>query len=187
MNKKNKYFIIILIIFFNIINFNALGSSMEGKTFYNFELESITGEKINLKKYKDKVILLVNVASNCGFTKQYTDLQNLWEKYKERDLVIIGIPSNQFGGQEPGTNQEIKNFCETNFNINFPMTSKYDVKGESAHDLYKWAKDTFGKSAVPKWNFHKILIDKNGKIIDTYTSLTKPTSKKIINELEKIL
>ena len=160
---------------------------MEGKTFYNFELESITGEKINLKKYKDKVILLVNVASNCGFTKQYTDLQNLWEKYKERDLVIIGIPSNQFGGQEPGTNQEIKNFCETNFNINFPMTSKYDVKGESAHDLYKWAKDTFGKSAVPKWNFHKILIDKNGKIIDTYTSLTKPTSKKIINELEKIL
>jgi len=187
MNKKNKYFIIILIIFFNIINFNALGSSMEDKTFYNFELESITGEKINLKKYKDKVILLVNVASNCGFTKQYTDLQNLWEKYKERDLVIIGIPSNQFGGQEPGTNQEIKNFCETNFNINFPMTSKYDVKGESAHDLYKWAKDTFGKSAVPKWNFHKILIDKNGKIIDTYTSLTKPTSKKIINELEKIL
>ena len=160
---------------------------MEGKTFYNFELESITGEKINLKKYKDKVILLVNVASNCGFTKQYTDLQNLWEKYKERDLVIIGIPSNQFGGQEPGTNQEIKNFCETNFNINFPMTSKYDVKGESAHDLYKWAKDTFGKSAVPKWNFHKILIDKNGKIIDAYTSLTKPTSKKIINELEKIL
>ena len=187
MNKKNKYFIIILIIFFNIINFNAVGSSMEDKTFYNFELESITGEKINLKKYKDKVILLVNVASNCGFTKQYTDLQNLWEKYKERDLVIIGIPSNQFGGQEPGTNQEIKNFCETNFNINFPMTSKYDVKGESAHDLYKWAKDTFGKSAVPKWNFHKILIDKNGKIIDTYTSLTKPTSKKIINELEKIL
>ena len=160
---------------------------MEDKTFYDFELESITGERINLDKYKDKVILLVNVASNCGFTKQYTDLQNLWEKYKERDLVIIGIPSNQFGGQEPGTNLEIKNFCETNFNINFPMTSKYDVKGESAHDLYKWAKDTFGKSAVPKWNFHKILIDKNGKIIDTYTSLTKPSSKKIINELEKIL
>ncbi len=97
---------------------------MEDKTFYDFELESITGERINLDKYKDKVILLVNVASNCGFTKQYTDLQNLWEKYKERDLVIIGIPSNQFGGQEPGTNLEIKNFCETNFNINFPMTSK---------------------------------------------------------------
>jgi len=187
MNKKNKYFIIILIIVFNVINFNTIGSSMEDKTFYDFELESITGERINLDKYKDKVILLVNVASNCGFTKQYTDLQNLWEKYKERDLVIIGIPSNQFGGQEPGTNLEIKNFCETNFNINFPMTSKYDVKGESAHDLYKWAKDTFGKSAVPKWNFHKILIDKNGKIIDTYTSLTKPSSKKIINELEKIL
>ena len=160
---------------------------MEKKTFYDFELELITGETISLNRYEGKVVLLVNVASNCGFTKQYTDLQNLWEKYKEKNLIILGIPSNQFGGQEPGTNAEIKNFCETNFNINFPMTSKYDVKGGNAHDVYKWAKDTFGKSAVPKWNFHKILIDKNGKIIDTYTSLTKPSSKKIINELEKIL
>ena len=160
---------------------------MENKTFYDFELELITGETISLDKYEGKAILLVNVASKCGFTKQYTDLQNLWQKYREKNLIVLGVPSNQFGSQEPGSNDEIKNFCETNFNINFPMTSKYDVKGENAHDVYKWAKDTFGKSAVPKWNFHKILIDKNGKIHDTFASFTNPMSKKIIKELENIL
>ena len=160
---------------------------MENKTFYDFELVLITGEIISLDKYEGKAVLLVNVASKCGFTKQYTDLQNLWEKYREKNLIVIGVPSNQFGSQEPGSNDEIKDFCETNFNINFPMTSKYDVKGENAHDVYKWAKDTFGKSAVPKWNFHKILIDKNGKIHDTFASFTNPMSKKIINELENIL
>ena len=162
-------------------------NSMENKNFYDFKLESITGEIINFNNYKGKTVLLVNVASNCGFTKQYSDLQNLWEKYKERDLIVLGIPSNQFGGQEAGTNAEIKDFCETNFNINFQMTSKYDVKGENAHEIYKWAKDSFGKGAIPKWNFHKILINKNGKIHETYASFTNPMSKKIINELEKIL
>ena len=186
--KKIRYrLIIILIIIFNVYNFNTKVNSMENKNFYNFKLESITGEIINFNNYKGKTVLLVNVASNCGFTKQYSDLQNLWEKYKERDLIVLGIPSNQFGGQEPGSNAEIKDFCETNFNINFPMTSKYDVKGENAHEIYKWAKDSFGKGAIPKWNFHKILINKNGKIHETYASFTNPMSKKIINELEKIL
>jgi len=160
---------------------------MENKNFYDFELESITGEIISLDKYKGKTVLLVNVASNCGFTKQYSDLQNLWEKYRKRNLIVIGVPSNQFGGQEPGSNDEIKNFCETNFNINFPMTLKYDVKGEKAHAIYKWAKDTFGKSAIPKWNFHKILIDKNGNVNDTFASFTSPMSRKIIKKLENIL
>ena len=187
MKKKNNYFIIILIIVFNLLIFNITVNSMENKTFYDFELELITGETISLDKYEGKAILLVNVASKCGFTKQYTDLQNLWQKYREKNLIVLGVPSNQFGSQEPGSNDEIKDFCETNFNINFPMTSKYDVKGENAHDVYKWAKDTFGKSAVPKWNFHKILIDKNGKIHDTFASFTNPMSKKIIKELENIL
>ena len=187
MKKKNNYFIIVLIIVFNLLNFNIIGNSMENKTFYDFELDLITGETISLDKYEGKAVLLVNVASKCGFTKQYTDLQNLWEKYREKNLIVLGVPSNQFGSQEPGSNDEIKDFCETNFNINFPMTSKYDVKGENAHDVYKWAKDTFGKSAVPKWNFHKILIDKNGKIHDTFVSFTNPMSKKIIKELENIL
>ena len=160
---------------------------MESKNFYDFQLEAITGEKINLDKYKGKAVLLVNVASNCGFTKQYNELQNLWEMYKERNLVVIGVPSNQFGGQEPGSNSEIKNFCEINFNINFPLTSKYDVKGDNAHAIYKWAKETFGNSAIPKWNFHKILINKNGIVHDTFASFTNPMSKKILNALEKIL
>ena len=187
MKKKNNYFIIILIIVFNLLIFNITVNSMENKTFYDFELDLITGETISLDKYEGKAILLVNVASKCGFTKQYTDLQNLWEKYREKNLIVLGVPSNQFGSQEPGSNDEIKDFCETNFNINFPMTSKYDVKGENAHDVYKWAKDTFGKSAVPKWNFHKILINKNGKIHDTFASFTNPMSKNIIKELENIL
>ncbi len=185
--KKNKNFIIILIIIYNLLNFNIMTNSMENKIFYDFELESITGETISLKKYEGKTILLVNVASNCGFTKQYNDLQNLWTKYKEKNLIVIGVPSNQFGGQEPGSNDEIKDFCETNFNINFTITAKYDVKGENAHDIYKWAKVTFGKSAIPKWNFHKILIDKNGNVNDTFAPFTNPMSKKIIRKLENIL
>lgn len=184
MKKRSIKFIIIFIIIFN---FDTILRSMENKNFYDFKLESITGETINLDEYKGKAFLLVNVASNCGFTKQYNDLQNLWEKYKKRDLIVLAVPSNQFGSQEPGTNDEIKKFCETNFNVNFPMTTKYDVKGESAHDIYKWSKETFGKSAIPKWNFHKILIDKKGNIHDTFSSFTNPSSKKIIRVLEKIL
>ena len=155
--------------------------------FFDYNIKSLDGNNIELSDYKKKAILLVNVASNCGFTKQYTELQELWEKYKDSGLVVLGVPSNQFGGQEPGTNEEIKKFCEVNFNISFPITDKVDVKGENAHPIYVWAKDNFGKSAVPKWNFHKILINSDGKIQDTYSSLTKANSKKITQEIEKIL
>jgi len=183
MKKIINLLIIILIVIFN---FNIKVNSME-KKLYDIEIESITGEIISLNKYKGKTILLVNVASNCGFTKQYGDLQSLWEKYREKDLIVIGMPSNQFGGQEPGSNTEIKDFCETNFNINFLMTSKQDVKGINAHKIYKWAKISYGKSAVPKWNFHKILINKEGNIVDTFASFTNPMSKKVVLKIEKIL
>ena len=184
MKKIINLLIIILTVIFN---FNIKVNSMENKKLYDIEIESISGEIISLSKYKGKTIFLVNVASNCGFTKQYTDLQNLWEKYREKDLIVIGVPSNQFGGQEPGSNKEIKDFCETNFNINFPMTSKQDVKGENAHEIYKWAKISYGKSAVPKWNFHKILINNEGIIVDTFASFTNPMSKKVVLKIEKIL
>ena len=108
-------------------------------------------------------------------------------KYKDRGFYVIGVPSNQFGGQEPGTNSEIKDFCETNFNITFPITDKVDVKGDNVHEIYKWAKKNFGNSTVPKWNFHKILINKDGKIEEAFGSFTKPMSTKIISKLEKIL
>ena len=169
--------------------FSFLNKSMSenSKTFYDFKINSINGEELNLSSFKGKTVLLVNVASKCGFTKQYDGLQKLYEDYREKGLVVIGIPSNQFGGQEPGTETEIKDFCETNFSINFPMTSKYEVKGDNAHPIYIWAKDTYGKSTVPKWNFHKILINKNGKVEDTFASFTAPLSNKIIKKLEEIL
>ena len=157
------------------------------ETFFDLNVNSINGDVLNLSKLKGKTILLVNVASNCGFTKQYEDLQNLYDSYKNKGLIVIGMPSNQFGDQEPGSETEIKKFCETNFNITFQMTSKHDVKGDNAHPIYIWAKETFGKSTVPKWNFHKILINKEGKVEDTFASFTNPMSKKIINKLEEIL
>ena len=161
--------------------------SDNSKIFFDFKINSINGDSLDLSKYTGKTILLVNVASNCGFTKQYDDLQKLYDEFKDKGLVVVGVPTNQFGAQEPGTEEEIKKFCETNFNITFPMTSKYDVKGGNAHPIYIWAKDTFGKSTVPKWNFHKILINKHGKVEDTFASFTGPMSKKIINKLNQIL
>ena len=156
------------------------------KVFYDFQIESITGEIINFSEYENKVILIVNTASYCGFTKQYEDLQKLWDKYKSKGLIVLGIPSNSFN-QEKSNNGEIKKFCEINFNINFPMTGLTEVKGENAHEIFKWANENHGKSAIPKWNFHKILINKEGKIEDTFGSMTKPKSKKIIKTIEQIL
>jgi len=169
---------------FSFLNKSISDSS---KTLFDFKIKSISGDVISLSKFKGQTLMLVNVASNCGFTKQYDDLQKLYDNYKDKGLIVVGIPSNQFGGQEPGKNSEIKDFCETNFNITFPMTSKYDVKGDSAHPIYLWAKETYGKSTVPKWNFHKILINKDGKVEDTYASFTNPMSKKILKKLEQIL
>ena len=157
------------------------------KLFYELKIKDINGLDLNLNAFKDKTVLLVNVASKCGFTKQYNALQELYEKYKDKGLIVIGAPSNQFGGQEPGSNNEIKEFCEMNFNITFPLTSKYNVTGDNAHPIYQWAKLNYGKSAIPKWNFHKILINKNGKIQTTFNSFTDPLSKKIINEINAIL
>ncbi len=156
------------------------------KIFYDFKINSITGDQIDLKDFKGKPILIVNTASYCGFTKQYNDMQELWEKYRERGLIVLGVPSNSFN-QEKSNNSAVKEFCEVNFNINFPLTEITDVKGDNAHDIYKWAKENYGKSAVPKWNFYKILINREGKIEDTYASLTSPTSNKITKKIENLL
>ena len=179
--KRVIYIIIFMISFFNT------GNAKYDKIFFDFDIKEINEENFALKNLKDKTVLLVNVASNCGFTKQYSELQELYDKYSEKGLVVLGVPSNQFGGQEPGSNNEIKDFCETNFNITFPMTTKIDVKGDNAHPIYLWAKENYGKAAVPKWNFHKILINRQGKIEDTYSSFTKPMSKKLTSKIEEIL
>ena len=153
---------------------------------YDYKFNGIDGNQIELIDYKNKVIVIVNVASRCGYTSQYEDLQTLYNKYKDRDLIIIGVPTNNFK-QEPGTNEQIKDFCETNFGITFPMTEKINVIGTNSHPFYKWAKDDFGIGAIPKWNFHKIIIGKNGKVVDTFASFTKPTSNKFIKAIEKLI
>ena len=155
--------------------------------FFDLTINDINHEVINLNDFKGKTVLLVNVASKCGFTKQYTGLQTLYERYRDKGFFVIGVPSNQFGGQEPGSNTSIKNFCETNFNITFPITDKVDVKGGEAHAVYKWAKENHGNSTIPKWNFHKILINKEGKIENTFNSFITPLSDKIIKQIELIL
>ena len=149
-----------------------------------FSFNGVQGNSINLSDYKDNVIVVVNVASRCGFTYQYEGLQELWSEYKDKGLVIVGVPSNNFR-QEPGTNKEIKDFCETTFGIDFPITEKISVVGKDAHPFFLRAKKNHGSSAVPKWNFHKIIIGKNGKVLETFSSITKPSSKKFISAIEK--
>tara|TARA_A100001011_G_C14150103_1_gene773612 strand:+ start:315 stop:860 length:546 start_codon:yes stop_codon:yes gene_type:complete len=180
-----KKIILIGLTFFMFFFKSAVLANYE-KVFYDLKIESISGEMIDFSNYKNKVVLIVNTASYCGFTNQYEELQELWNSYKSRGLIVLGVPSNTFN-QEKNDNSEIKKFCEVNFNINFPLSSITEVKGENAHELFKWAKDNHGKSAIPKWNFHKILINKDGKIEDTFSSFTKPMSKKIINKIENIL
>ena len=150
---------------------------------YEYNFNSIDGNNINLNDYKNKVIVVVNVASRCGYTPQYEDLQKLWSNYKDKNLVVLGVPTNNFK-QEPGSNKEIKDFCETTFGINFPMTEKIDVIGKNAHPFYKWAKENYGIGAIPKWNFHKIIVGRNGKVVDTFASFTKPSSKKFLERIE---
>ena len=166
--------------------FKNFASANYNKVFHDLQINSISGELMDFKKFKDKAVLVVNTASYCGFTKQYEDLQKLWEKFESKGLIVLGIPSNSFN-QEKKSNTEVKEFCEVNFDISFPLTAITDVKGENAHEIFKWAKENHGKSAIPKWNFHKILINKDGRIHDTFASFTNPMSKKIIKEIDLIL
>jgi len=179
---KKFYFIVILILLFN----NKSMAEYE-QLAHTFSFNDLDGSEINLNEFRDKVILVVNVASKCGFTKQYEDLQIIWDKYQSKGLIVLGIPSNDFGSQEPGTNNEIKNFCEAKFGITFLMTEKTTVKGDDAHPFYIWAKKNYGRQAIPKWNFHKILINKKGEVHDTFASITNPTSKRFISSIEEAL
>ena len=175
---KISVIIIIMFSFFNSSN------AQYDQLATNFSFNSVENKVINLAEYKDKVIVIVNVASRCGFTNQYEDLQKLWMDYKDKGLVVIGVPSNNFR-QEPGTNKDIKDFCETTFGISFPITEKLSVVGKDAHPFFTWAKNNHGLNAIPKWNFHKIIIGKNGKVAETFASTTNPSSKKFILTINK--
>ena len=174
--------LIVSLVFISETNKNNMEST---PSLYNISINSITGEPINFEDFKGKKILIVNTASECGFTGQYEDLEKLNKTYKDK-LVVIGVPCNQFGGQEPGTLTEIQSFCKVNYGVTFLLTEKVDVKGENQHPLYQWLtnKEMNGmKNSSVKWNFQKYLINENGELIDYFYSITKPMSSKITNHL----
>lgn len=154
------------------------------KTAYDFTFESLDGGQLPLSNFRGKVLLIVNTASKCGFTSQYKGLEELYKKYESRGLIVIGVPSNDFGEQEPGSAADIKKFCEINFGVTFPLTTKQVVSGKDAHPFYLWASDTLGFGTAPKWNFHKYLVDRNGKLVDYFHSTTAPDAKSLIDAIE---
>ena len=146
---------------------------------HDFTFTGIDGQPLPLSKFAGKPVLVVNTASRCGLTPQYEGLESLYRTYRDRGLVVLGVPCNQFAGQEPGTEAEIQSFCSLNFNVDFPMTAKVDVKGEGAHPFYAWAKEVLGDDAEPKWNFHKILIGPEGQALATFGSRTEPLDPQV--------
>lgn len=164
----------------------AKTDELMGKTIYDFKVESLDGKEINFADFKGKKILIVNTASECGFTPQYADLEKVYEEYKDK-LVIVGFPANNFGGQEPGTNTEIGAFCQKNYGVTFPLAAKVSVKGDDTAPIFKYLteKDLNGvKNTTILWNFTKFLIDENGKLVDSFVSTTKPTDQAITKYLK---
>jgi glutathione peroxidase len=161
-----------------------ISSVFGASSVHEFTLKSIDGQPSSLGAYKGKVLLIVNVASQCGFTPQYTGLETLYEKYKDQGLVLIGVPANNFGGQEPGTDEEIKTFCTRKYNVSFPMMSKVSVKGEDKTPLYQYLT---GASGEVKWNFTKFLVGKDGKVIQKFDSPVKPDAAELTGAIEKAL
>lgn len=159
-------------------------ASGDAQTAYDFSFPAIEGGEIDLSEYRDKVILLVNTASMCGFTPQYTGLQKLWDDYKDDGLIVLGVPSGDFGGQEYGDDASILEFCEVNFDVDFPMTSKTTVKGPDAHPFFKWAEQTLGADNAPQWNFHKYLIGRDGALIGSFDTRVKPGDDEVIDAVK---
>jgi glutathione peroxidase len=165
------------------------GSVFAASNIYDFTLPSIDGKPMPLSGFKGKVVLLVNVASRCGFTPQYTALESLYEKYKDQGFVIVGFPANNFGGQEPGSNEEIKTFCSRKYNVTFPLYSKVSVKGDDQTPLYQYLTKQTDPSIAGeiKWNFTKFLVDRNGRVVQRFESAVTPDSKDVVSAVEKQL
>jgi glutathione peroxidase len=157
------------------------------KTLYDFSFKSIDGGELPMSKFEGKAVLVVNVASQCGLTPQYSGLEALWKEKRDKGLVILGVPANDFGAQEPGSENEIKTFCETRFAVDFPMTAKEHVIGGEAHPLYKWVASELGEGAAPKWNFHKYLFNKDGTIAGTFGSRTEPNDAEMNKAIDEAL
>lgn len=154
---------------------------------YDYTFRDIAGADLPLEKFRGKALLVVNTASKCGYTPQYQGMQELHDAFAPRGLVVIGVPSNDFGKQEPGTEAEIQEFCHTHYAVSFPMTAKEQVSGDGAHPFYRWVTGALGKESAPAWNFHKFLIGPDGQAVDWYPSGTKPVSEAIVDRLEALL
>lgn len=159
-------------------------------SFYDFTMKSIVGKDVSMGSYKGKVLLLVNVASECGYTPQYEGLEKLYEKYKDQGLMVLGFPANNYGGQEPGTNQQIQQFCTSKFGVKFDMFSKISVHGDDIHPLFRFLTEGGGNTALAgeiKWNFEKFLIDKKGQLIKRYRHRLDPMNEEILHDIEAAL
>lgn len=154
---------------------------------HQFSFTSISGVPMPLSQFAGKAVLVVNTASKCGYTPQYEGLEALYREYAEDGLVVLGVPCNQFGGQEPGTESEIKDFCEVNYRISFPLTARTEVAGPNAHPFYRWVRDELGEGAEPKWNFHKVLIAASGELADVFPSKVTPDAPEMIRAIHAAL
>ena len=181
--KKLLLFVLTIIWMTNMVS----AQNQTSINAHSFECEKLNGEKIFLSEFKGKVLMVVNTASKCGFVAQYDKLQELYTKYKDKAFEIIAIPSNDFGAQEPGSAEEIKEFCETNYKITFPIMNKAHVVGDDIHPFYQWAASQVSYFGKPKWNFHKYLIGKDGRLIDWFSTATSPLSENITNAIEEEL
>jgi glutathione peroxidase len=173
-----KTLLAFLFLFFGFI------MSAQATTLHDFTLTGIDGKQMALDSYRGKVVLVVNTASECGYTPQYEGLEALWKEYEGQGLVIVGVPSNDFGGQEPGKAEEIVQFCKLNYGVTFPLADKTVVKGANAHALYQWAAKEAGMLGRPKWNFHKYLFGKNGQFVDWFSSQTEPLAPKLVKSIK---
>ena len=165
----------------------SIGATAMADSAYDYAFKTIDGKPMPMSAYKGKAVLVVNTASFCGYTPQYTGLQSLWEDYKDKGLVVVGIPANDFGKQEPGTAAEIKDFCESKYDVSFPLADKEVVKGDEAHHFYKWAAAKMGPENTPKWNFHKYLIDAKGNLVAAFPSKVEPKSAELVAAVDKAL
>jgi glutathione peroxidase len=163
------------------------GAAPRATSAHDFAFQSIDGAPMTLADYRGRALLLVNTASQCGFTAQYAGLQQLHQTYRERGLTVIGVPSNDFGSQEPGSDTEIGAFCRSHFGVDFPMTSKTRVVGPDAHPFYRWAADELGPAAQPRWNFHKYLVAPDGRLADWFSTVAGPTSRRVLGGIERVL
>jgi glutathione peroxidase len=177
MNKVFFFIIIIGTLMINQVNANV----------HEFNFTSIDGKIINLSDFKGKPFVVINTASLCGFTNQYDDIETIFKNYADKDLIIIAVPSNDFGNQELSSNKKVKEFCTTNYNTSFLLTEVTNIKGVNGHPFFNWVKKEAGFLAFPKWNFYKYLINREGKLISWYGSVTKPTATKFIKDIEKII